>query len=443
MRSVTKAILIEGGRIIDPGSGLDDTGDLLIRDGKIVWMSKPGMTPINVEHDVIDAAGMIVCPGFIDLHCHLRQPGYENKETIATGTRAAAKGGFTTVCAMPNTKPPVDSVEMVKYIKETADKKGRVRVLPIGCITKGRQGRKPVDMAGLAAAGAVALSDDGSPVIDDHIMIEALKFSAKSGIPVIDHCENTGMSDGWDMNGGELARELGLRGMPERSEESMIERDIKLNRDTGGVLHIAHVSTAESVEIIRKAKQAGIRITAEVTPNHLTLSEMAVKISGNNAKVNPPLRTQRDITALIAGLLDGTIAIIATDHAPHTVADKSGSFGKAAFGISSLETALGGLMTLVHNGNLPLKVVLKALTAGPAALLGSRYGEIGTLTAGSPADITVFDPEFSWTVDPAKFESKGKNTPLAGVVLKGKVMLTVYRGRTVYRNEALKIDVKG
>jgi len=436
-----ETILIENGRIIDPASGLDDTGDVLLRNGKIAWMSKPGMTPVNFKHSVIDAEGMIVCPGFIDLHCHLREPGFENKETILTGTHAAARGGFTTVCAMPNTEPPADNVDTIRSVRNSRDK--ITGVLPIGCITRGRRGKEPVDMSALLRAGAVAFSDDGSPIADDKVMAGALEFSMKSGVPIIDHCENTAMNSGWDMNGGAVARELGLRGMPDGSEESMIERDVRLNRDTGGVLHIAHVSTAGSVDIIRKAKKAGIRVTAEVTPHHLTMSETYVITAGTNAKVNPPLRTQRDIEALIEGLLDGTLDLIATDHAPHTAADKEVPFDKAAFGISGLETALGSLMALVHNGSLPLKKLLGCLTAAPAALLGGKYGVTGTIITGNPAHIVIFDPEFSWTVDPEQFVSKGKNTPLAGSILKGKVMFTAYEGRTIYKNESLHLEMKG
>jgi len=343
---------------------------------------------------------------------------------------------------MPNTNPPVDTAAMVEYIQTTVEKEGTIKVLPIACITKGRKGKELVDMAELAAAGAVAFSDDGSPVIDDNIMTAALRFSLKSGLPVIDHCENTGMTSGWDMNGDEVASELGLLGMPDGSEETMIERDIRLNRDIGGVLHIAHVSTARSVEIIRKAKKAGVRVTAEVTPHHLTLSETYVKIAGTNAKVNPPLRTQHDIDSLIEGLLDGTLDLIATDHAPHTTADKSGAFGKAAFGVSSLETALGSLMQLVHNGRLPLKAMIAGLTAGPVKLLASRFGVAGTLTVGATADVTVFDPDLRWVVDTDKFESKGKNTPLAGTTLQGKVMITIYRGRMVYQDDVIKTELK-
>ena len=443
MKHYDKAILIENGRIIDPLTGLDDTGDLFIRDGKIAWLSKPETTPIKVDHQVINAAGLVVCPGFIDLHCHLRQPGYERKETIATGTQAAAKGGFTTICAMPNTDPPVDSADTVRYVLNTAGREGTVRVLPIACITRQRQGKELVDMAALAGAGAVAFSDDGSPVINDDIMAAALKNSRTTGLPIIDHCENTGLSEGWDMNGGETARLLGLRGMPDGSEESMIERDIRINRDIGGVLHIAHVSTAASVSLIRRAKKDGVRMTAEVTPNHLTLDDGTVKTAGNNAKVNPPLRSHKDIEALIEGLLDNTIDIIATDHAPHTAADKSGNFATAAFGISTLETALGSLMGLVHSNAIPLKTLISKLTVAPSGLLAGRPGVTCSLTVGTAADITLFDPDLNWVVDIDKFISKGKNTPLAGTTLRGKVMWTIYRGRVVYRDDAAKPEMKG
>jgi len=304
-------LLIRGGRIIDPSQGIDAVGDLFISEGKIAWLSvqKAGSLPEN--HRVVEVRGMVVCPGFIDLHCHLRQPGFEEKETIATGTRAAAKGGFTTVCCMPNTKPPADKAAVVEYIKSVVAKEGIVRVLPIGCITKGRQGSELADSGELSVSGVVAFSDDGSPVADSSIMRSALEYSQESGLPIIDHCEDLAFSQHGVMNEGSLATKLGLKGMPAAAEESMVARDIRLARLTGGRLHIAHVSTAGSVKLIRSAKEEGVSITAEVTPHHLTLTEEKVVGYNTNAKVNPPLRTAEDIEALISGLKEGVLDAIA------------------------------------------------------------------------------------------------------------------------------------
>jgi len=436
------SIHIKTGRIIDPRRWIDAAGDLFIYDDHILPAEQkilPDITP----NQVIDASDMIVCPGFIDLHCHLRQPGFPEKETIATGTRAAAKGGFTTVCCMPNTMPPLDNKDTITSIKSIAAKEGVIRVLPVACITEGRNGHKPVNFVELASEGVVGFSDDGSPVMDNAIMKTALQSSLSTGLPVIDHCENFNLSSGWDMNDGELSRKLGLRPMPADSEPSMIERNVSTNSDIGGRLHIAHVSSAKSVATIRQAKKMGIRVTAEVTPNHLTLTEAEVNGLNTNAKVNPPLRTQIDIDTLLEGLNDNTIDIIATDHAPHTRADKDCSFARAAFGISSFETAFGSLMSLIHNRRLTLNTLIAKLTAVPADIIGNKFGKLGTLAAGSPADVVIFDPDYTWVVDTAKFLSKGKNTPLAGGTLKGKVMLTIYNGNIVYMDDAFRNRVKG
>ena len=378
---------------------------------------------------------MVVCPGFVDLHCHLRQPGFGEKETIATGTRAAAKGGFTTVCCMPNTEPPADKAEVVAYVKSVAAKEGAVRVLPVGCITEGRKGGKLAELGELSASGAVAFSDDGSPVMDSAIVRSALKYSQESGFPIIDHCEDLAFSQDGVMNEGSVATKLRLKGMPACAEESMVARDIRLARIVGGWLHIAHVSTAGSVELIRSAKEEGISVTAEVTPHHLTLTEEAVVGYNTNAKVNPPLRTANDIEALITGLKEGVIDAIATDHAPHTAQDKNCDFNAAAFGISGFETALGSLMTLVHQGKLDLVTLISKLTCEPASIL--RRTDLGTLKSGSVADVVIFDPNKEWVVNPEEFVSKGKNTPLAGAVLKGRLLVTIFGGAVLYGNEAL------
>jgi dihydroorotase len=427
----SRNLLVRGGRIIDPSQGIDSVGDLFISDGKIVRLSIQKAGPLPENHRIIQARGMVVCPGFIDLHCHLRQPGFEKKETIATGTRAAARGGFTTVCCMPNTKPPVDKAEVVEYIQSVAAQEGVVRVLPVGCITEGREGGKLADFGELSLSGVVAFSDDGNPVEDSSLMRCALEYSHESGLPIIDHCEDLAFSQGGVINEGPLATKLGLKGMAACAEEGMVARDIRLARLTGGRLHIAHVSTAGSVELIRSAKNEGIPITAEVTPHHLTLTEEAVVGYNTNAKVNPPLRTAEDVEALISGLREGVIDAIATDHAPHTAKDKVRDFNTAAFGISGLETALGSLMGLVHGGELDLVTLISKLTHEPAAFL--CRDDIGTLKPGSVADVVIFDPEAEWVVNPEEFASKGKNTPLTGALLKGKVMMTIVGGEAAYK----------
>ncbi len=436
---VVKPLLIQGGHIIDPSQGIDEIGSLLIIDSKISWLCKGESTPPQPDYDVLPAQGLTVCPGFIDLHCHLREPGFEEKETIATGTRGAARGGFTTICCMPNTDPPLDNQATLEYVKSKAATEGVVRVLPIGCISKGRRGEELAPMSELASAGVVGFSDDGNPVPNSRLMRQALEFSRALGLPVIDHCEDTALADGGLMNEGITSTRLGRRGIPAAAEWIMVFRDLALARLTGGWLHIAHVSTKGSLDFIRQSKEAGIRVTAEVTPHHLTLTEEKVTGNDTNAKVNPPLRTEKDIQALIQGLKEGVIDIIATDHAPHTEADKQCDFALAPFGISGLETALGSLMSLVHEGKLSLPILIAKLTYEPARIIGGRYGKLGTLAIGASADITIFDPNRDWVVDTNAFASKGKNTPLAGSVLKGKVMTTISQGKLVYQDDSIKV----
>jgi len=431
---------IQDGRIIDPSQGIDRVGNLFIADGKISWLGEGESTYPLPDCDILHANGIIVCPGFVDLHCHLRQPGFEDKETIATGTRAAARGGFTTICCMPNTNPSLDNHDVIDYVKSIAAREGVVSVLPIGSISRDRKGEDLAELGELAAAGVIAYSDDGQPVHSSHLMRQALEYSGASGLPIIDHCEDTALTEGSVMNEGITSVKLGLCGMPAVAEENIVARDMALAQLTGGWVHIAHVSTEGSVELIRRARDKGIRVTAEVTPHHLTLTEEKVIGYDTNAKVNPPLRTEKDRQALIQGLNDNVIDIIVTDHAPHTEADKQCDFALAPFGISGFETALGSLMSLVHDGQLTLTTLISKLTCEPANIIGDKYGKLGTLAIGAPADITIFDPDMEWVVDTRVFASKGKNTPLAGSVLRGKVMSTIYRGNLVYKDDSIRLE---
>jgi len=437
-----KSLLIHGGHIIDPSQGIDEIGSLLITKGKISWLGRGEATPPQPDYDVLHAWGLIVCPGFIDLHCHLRQPGFEEKETIATGTQAAAKGGFTTICCMPNTNPPLDNQTTVDYVKSIVATEGVVRVLPIGCISRGRKGQELAEMGELASAGVIGYSDDGEPAANSRLMRQALEHSRDLNLPIIDHCEDTSLTEGGQMNEGTISTKLGLRGIPAAAEEIIVARDLALAELTGGRLHIAHVSTKGSVELIHRAKGKGIKVTAEVTPHHLTLTEGKVIGYNTNAKVNPPLRTKRDVQALIQGLKENVIDAIATDHAPHTKADKLCEFDIAAFGISGFETALGSLMSLVHDGQLSLVSLIAKITYEPSKIISNKYGKLGTLDIGAPADITIFDPDLEWTVDTKDFASKGKNTPLAGSRLKGKVMATISQGKLVYKDDSVRIEAK-
>jgi len=433
-----RSLLIHGGHIIDPSQDIDEIGSLLITESRISWLGE--ITPPQPDYNVLDARGLIICPGFVDLHCHLRQPGFEQKETIATGTQAAAKGGFTTICCMPNTNPPLDSQTTVDYVKSTAATEGVVRVLPIGCVSRDRKGQELAPMVELASVGVIAFSDDGDPILDSQLMRQALEYSHTLDLPVIDHCEDKALTKGGQMNESKMSTKLGLRGIPATAEEIMVARDLILAELTGGRLHIAHVSTKGSVNLIRRAKDKGIKVTAEATPHHLTLTEEKVIGYNTNAKVNPPLRTKRDIQALIQGLKENVIDIIATDHAPHTKADKQCQFNLAAFGISGFETALGSLMTLVHHGQLTLATLIAKLTIEPAKIIGNKWGKLGTLTVGAPADVTIFDPDLEWIVDTEAFASKGKNTPLAGSRLKGKVIATISQGRLVYKDASVRVE---
>lgn len=417
---MSKALLIQGGRIIDPAKKIDRQGNLLIKEGVIAWFSFKDVLPDETFYDVIKADGLTVCPGFIDLHCHLREPGYEQRETIATGVRAAAKGGFTTICCMPNTNPPLDTIKTIEYVKTKAIRENVIKVLPIACISQGRRGQELVDMTRLAQSGVAGFSDDGEPVRSDDLMRQALEKSRELALPMIDHCE--------DVVGG-----------PAVGEVKMVERDLKLAAETGGWIHITHVSTAGVVELIKMAKARGVKVTADVTPHHLELTEDAIRQCGALAKVNPPLRMANDRRTLIKALKEGVIDIIATDHAPHTLTDKQKEYALAPSGISGFETAFGSLMYLIHDGRLTINELIACLTYKPAAILGKRFGISGSLAVGNEADVAILDLDKKWLVDVKKFLSKGRNTPLAGQVLKGQVMATLAQGKIVYCDEAIRI----
>jgi dihydroorotase len=423
-------IAIHGGQVIDPGHRVG-MADLLLDQGVIVAVGS-GLTTLAPGQalESIDARGLWVLPGFVDLHVHLREPGFEYKETIATGTAAAVAGGFTTLCCMPNTKPVNDDIAVTGWIIERTKATASAHVYPIGAITLGSAGRELADFRALKQAGCVALSDDGRPVMGEEIMRRAMQSAAELDLPIIDHCEDTMASGCGCMNEGPVSRAMGWRGMPGDAEYRMIARDIRLATETGARLHIAHLSTADGVEMVRKAKMDGVRITAEVSPHHFTLTDDAVSRYGANAKMNPPLRSERDRAAVIEGLVDGTIDAIATDHAPHAEYEKQWGLDQAPFGVVGLETALGLTLGLVQQGRLTLQRAMTCLTSAPAAVLGLPRG---TLEPGAAADVTLIDPDAFWTVDPERFRSKSRNTPFAGRVLKGQVVRTLVAGRTVYQ----------
>jgi dihydroorotase len=419
-------ILIKNGRVIDPAQGLDEVMDVLIKDGKIAKVGKN----LKGEGEVVDATGLLVTPGLIDLHVHLRDPGQEYKEDIVSGTLAAAAGGFTAVACMPNTSPVNDNKAVTLYIRRKAEAEGRVRVYPVGSITKGLKGESLSEMGELQEAGCVAVSDDGKPVTSGELMRRAMEYSRPFGLPVIAHSEDLSLVGEGVMNEGFVATELGLKGIPWVAEDAMIARDAMLAEFTGAHLHVAHVSTKGAVEIIRQAKKRGVKITCEATPHHFTLNDDAVRGYDTNAKMNPPLRSADDVAAIRAGLADGTIDAIATDHAPHHLDDKNVEFNIAANGIVGLETALPLTLRLVTDKILPLADAIARLTCGPAKAL---HLPGGTLVAGVPADVTIIDPALEWTVDAQKLNSKSKNTPFDGWQMKGAAMVTIVGGKVVWR----------
>jgi dihydroorotase len=432
-RKDNHSLLIKGGRLIDPAAKIDALMDVLLRDGQVAEIAPPGKTR-GTAQEKFDARGLIVAPGFIDLHVHLREPGQGYKETIATGTAAAAAGGFTSVCCMPNTQPVVDSPEWVTWIQRP-ERGAVVNVFPIAAATHASKGAVLTDFRGLQRAGAVAVTDDGKPILSDTVMRETLRLSSEINLPVVQHAEDTRMTERCSMNDGPTSFRLGLRGMKAAAEASIVDRDVQLAQQfTGARLHVAHISTADALKAVRRGKHSKSRVTCEVTPHHFALTDADVGDYDTNFKMNPPLRSASDREAILVALADGTIDAIATDHAPHAAHEKIIEFERAAFGITGLETALGLVITHLHRGQkLSLSRIVELFTAGPARVVTLRGR--GTLARGSYADVTIFDPHKRWIFDAAKSHSRSRNTPFGGTQLTGRVVATIVGGRIVYRTE--------
>ncbi len=426
-------LLLKGGRVIDPQHSVDGVLDLLVASGRIASIG-PALKADKARE--VDVSGCVVAPGFVDLHSHLREPGFEQKGTIATESEAAMGGGFTTICAMPNTDPPPDSAVEVAALTDRFANNSAIRIFPIGCVTRGREGKEVAELTELAEAGCVAFSDDGNPVADARVMRNALLLAGALGIPLSEHSDEPSLSAGGAMNEGRVSERLGLAGQPAASEIAAIARNITLSELTGARIHIAHLTTARGVELVAEAKARGVPVTCEVTPSHLLLTESAVAGTGaepdynTNAKINPPLRTEEDRQGLIRGVNNGAIDAIATDHAPHAPEDKVCEFDRAAFGISCFDTAAATVLTLVSRGELTLTSALTALTSGPSSAFGldNRVPGLGTVGPGAPADLVVLRPDEEWTVRTESFASRGKNSPLDGAVLTGRVEAVVVGG---------------
>ena len=429
-------LAICGGRLIDPAAGVDGSKDILLKDGRVAEIAGPGKLKGKNGAEVLDATGLVVAPGLIDIHVHLREPGQGYKETIATGTAAAAAGGFTSVAAMPNTTPVNDSAEITRWMQQP-ERGALVRVFPIAAATRGSKGEALTDFAALKSAGAVAVSDDGRPILKDGLMREALAAAARVGLTVIQHAEDTRLTQGASMNLGPVSFKLGLRGMPAEAESNMVERDIRMVTELRAAqphLHVAHISTAGALGAVRQARRNGLRVTCEVAPHHFLLTEEHVGLYNTHAKMNPPLRSAADRDAMIEGILDGVVDAIATDHAPHAVHEKEIEFDLAPNGVIGLETALGLSLRWLHKEwRLPLGRVLSLLSAQPAALLGLKGR--GTLAVGSFADVVVFDPKAEWTYRATGEKSKSKNSPFNGWTMLGKVRWTISEGRIAYGGE--------
>ena len=422
-------LLIRQGRLVDPVGGIGGVMDILIEDGKVAVIgsniNEPGAK-------LIDASGMVVCAGLVDMHVHLREPGFEYKETVETGALAAARGGFSSIACMPKTRPAVDSPEQIDFLKGKAAAACGVHVWPIGAVTRGQKGQALTDFEALKAAGAVALSDDGVPVQNANLMRDALILAHRQELTVLSHCEDADMVKNYAVNEGRVSRQLRLEGRPAIAEEIMVARDAMLAEETGGAVHICHISTAKSVGLVRRYKRKGVQITCETCPQYFSLTEDEILAQGSLARVNPPLRTRADVDAVIEGLKDGTIDAIATDHAPHSAEEKARPLTEAPSGMVGLETALAVTLTyLYHTGELGLSDILRKMTINPACIL--RLPTKGRLSIGADGDVVIFDPEEEWTVDPERFASKGRNTPFAGRTLKGRVKYTVVGGKVIYQ----------
>ncbi|MBA5873816.1 MAG: amidohydrolase family protein [Nitrospira sp. CR1.2] len=419
-------LLIQGGHVIDPGR-VNGVADVLIENGTIAAVGPELAVPAGAT--VIPAAGRLVVPGFVDLHVHFREPGFEYKETIQSGTDAAVAGGFTSVCAMPNTNPVNDNQAVTEFMLERAKAAGTARLYPIGAITKRSEGKELAEIGDLRRAGCVAISDDGKPVMNSLVMRRAMEYARAFDVPVVDHCEDLHLSEGGCMNEGVISTELGLPGIPSAAEDVMVARNVSLAELTGARLHLAHISTAGSVRMVREAKARGLKVTAEACPHHFTLTEETTRGYNTHAKMNPPLRTNLDVQAIKDGLRDGTIDVIATDHAPHATQEKQQEFTEAPFGIVGLETALPLTLALVEEGVMTLESAVDKLSTAPAKAFSLNAG---TLAVGAPADVAIVDANHEWHVDPSQFRSKSRNTPFAGWKVKGRVTTTIVSGRVVY-----------
>jgi len=424
-------LLIRGGRVVDPSQGLDGVHDVLVRDGLVVGVGSEGAQTIGKADETIDATGLVVCPGLVDMHVHLREPGREEDETIETGTRAALAGGFTSVACIPNTEPPIDTQSTVEFIHQKAARADTCNVFVVGCVSRDRAGKELADIGQLVEAGAVAFSDDGAPVYDAELMRRALEYCRMFDKPILAHEEVLELSHGGVMHEGLVSLVLGLTGMPAAAEEVMIGRDIALAEVTGGRLHVMHVSTAGGVALVRAAKARGARVTAEACPHHFTLTDECLRGFDSNFKMSPPLRTAEDVEAIMAGIADGTLDCIATDHAPHAREKKMLELDRAPMGILGLETAVGLSVTrLVNTGRIGWPRLIEALSTLPARILGVNRG---TLRPGAIADITLIDPNLVWQVDAQKFCSKSVNSPFHGWTLTGRAVATIVAGRVKYR----------
>lgn len=422
------ALLVKGGRVIDPAQELDQVGDVLLEDGRVSRIAPGLQAP---ESPVLDASGLVVSPGLIDIHVHLREPGREDEETIQSGSEAAAAGGFTSICCMPNTDPVNDNPAVTSFILKEAERRALTRVFPIGAISAGSAGERLAEIGEMVNAGAIGISDDGKGVMDGQLMRRAMEYSLPFKIPIIEHCEDLNLSARGCMNEGYQSTVLGLKGMSRTAEDAMAARDIMLAELTGAHIHIAHLSTSGAADLVRQGKSKGIHVTCEVCPHHFTLSDAACRDYDTNTKMSPPLRTEEDIEALLEAIVDGTVDCIVTDHAPHNPNEKMLEFDQAPFGIIGLETALGLVLTrLYHPGLISLPRVVELMSTQPAQLINQPLGH---LKAGAAADLTLFDPDAEWTYDLGKTRSKSRNSPFHGTALKGRVAATIVGGKIVYR----------